>query len=171
MKLTRYAVGLLAAALCVSAVRAADEPAIEIKEVKLDGLEKLIASHKGKVVVVDFWATFCLPCREEFPNLVKMHKELADKGVVCISVSIDEPEKKNAALRFLRLQEATFPNLLLNETPETIEEKLGFSSIPTVFVYGKDGKAVKKFNARSEDTVFTYKDVRKVVEPLVAGGK
>jgi len=140
---------------------------VEIKVVKLNGLQKAVADQKGKIVVVDFWATFCIPCKEEFPNLVKLHADHGKKGVVCISVSVDDPEDKDAALKFLKKEKATFLNLLLDEAPEKYQKELNFASVPTVLVYGKDGKLVKKFNATKPEEAFTYKDIRKVVEELL----
>jgi len=146
----------------------ADEPAVEIKSVKLDGLTDAIAKHKGKVVVVDFWATYCVPCKAEFPNLVKMHQELGRDGVVAISVTIDEPDEKAAALKFLREKKAAFENFLLDEPAEVYQKKFDIGPVPAVLVYGRDGKLVKRFNAVDKESAFTYKDVRKLVESLIS---
>lgn len=140
---------------------------VDVKVVKLAGLRKAVAEHKGKIVVVDFWATFCIPCKEEFPNLVKLHHDHGKNGVVCISVSVDDPEDKDAALKFLKKSKAVFQNLLLDETPELYQKELNFASVPTVLVYGRDGMLVKKFNATKPAEAFTYKDIRKLVEELL----
>ncbi len=66
------------------------------KIVKFDDLVRAVKAHKGKVVVVDFWDDGCGECKKEFPGLVKLHKEQAAAGVVCISVSLDEVEDKPA---------------------------------------------------------------------------
>ena len=79
--------GLLAA-MSVSAC-AADE--VKIEKVSLEGLAKAVAGHKGKIVVIDIWATFCAPCKEKFPHMVELHNKLKDQGVVFISLSVDEP--------------------------------------------------------------------------------
>src|SRR5207244_636017 len=89
-------------ALLVPTVHAEDKVSIEI--VDLAGLESAIASHKGKVVVADFWATFCIPCKKEFPNLVQLHKDRVGEGLVCMSVTINDPEDKERALKFLTQQ-------------------------------------------------------------------
>lgn len=164
--MTRMAVFVaIVFACCGTAPRA--EEAIDVKIVKLDGLKKAIADQKGKIVVVDFWATFCIPCKEEFPNLVKLHGDHAKSGVSCISVAVDDPEDKDAALRFLKKVKATFPNYLLDEAPELYQKELNFASVPTVLVFGRDGKLAKKFNATKPEEAFTYKDVRKLVEELL----
>lgn len=141
------------------------EDKVELNTIKLKGLHEAIAAHKGKIVVVDFWATFCIPCKKEFPNLVKLHKEHGDKGLVCISVTVDDPEEMERALKFLTQQKAAFPNYLLDEPAETYQKELGFGAVPCVMVYGKDGKLVKKFTADEKE--FTYKEVREFVDSLL----
>ena len=145
----------------------ADEPKIDLAPVRLAALKDAVAKHKGKVVVVDFWATYCVPCKAEFPNLVKLQKDLGGSGVACISVTIDDADDKAAALKFLQKQGAGFENYLLTEDPKVYQKEFGFASVPTVLVYGKDGALAKKFNADKEENKFTYKDVRKLVEDLM----
>jgi thiol-disulfide isomerase/thioredoxin len=52
----------------------------------------LVAGHKGKVVLVNFWATYCVPCRAEMPALVKLQEKYRAKGLLLLTVSADEPE-------------------------------------------------------------------------------
>jgi len=140
--------------------------------------QKLVAAHKGKIVVLDAWSTSCQPCMKEFPNLVKLHQKYRDKGVACMSLSCDYQGIKNKppefyrerVLKFLEKQGAGFQNLLASEPAEELYEKLELASIPAVFVYGRDGKLVKRFDneqAKSEEDNFTYEDVNKLVEELL----
>src|SRR5260221_8864246 len=152
--------------ILVPAARA-DEPKVELASVKLAALKDAIAKHKGKVVVVDFWATFCVPCQAEFPNLVKLNKDLAGRGVACISVTIDDADDKAAALKFLKKRGAAFENYHLDENEKVYQKEFGFASVPTVLVYGKDGALAKKFNADKDENKFTYKDVRKLVDEII----
>ncbi len=129
---------------------------VELKNIKFDDLSKAIEAHKGKVVVVDIWANFCVPCKKEFPHLVKIHETMHDKGVVCISVSVDEPEQHAAALAFLQKSGAKFANYRL-EDPNTVwQEKWDLNGIPAVFVYDRDGKQAAKFSFDDPDNQFTY---------------
>src|SRR5207249_4554750 len=66
-----------AALLGGAAVRSGETPRVEVKEVKYAGLGDLVRQNRGKVVVLDFWATYCLPCKREFPHLVGLHKKYA----------------------------------------------------------------------------------------------
>lgn len=140
--------------------------------------QKLIASKKGKIVVVDAWSTSCIPCIKEFPNLVALQKSHAE-DVVCVSLNLDyiglkskPPEfYKERVLKFLTKQNAAFDNVLCSEEAEAMFEKLGIPSIPAVLVYGRDGKLAKTFDnsdAENEDEGFTYKDVTAFVDELKA---
>lgn len=133
-----------------------------------DGLQALIASKKGKVVVVDAWSTYCDPCMKEFPGLVGLHKKYGPDKVACISMctnysGIGKPEDELAEpLKFLQKQGATFDNLLSSDADEALYKKLKIASIPCIFVYDADGKLAKLFDKET-----TYAEVEKVVAPLV----
>src|SRR4051794_9707718 len=93
---------------------------VQLRVVKYDGLANEVLKERGKVVLVDFWSTGCFPCRRNFPHVVELHKRLAARGLVVISVSMDSlednREKTLSAVRdFLKLQDASFTNLLLDE--------------------------------------------------------
>src|SRR5262245_58454037 len=100
---------------------------VELRPVRYDGLTDVLKQNRGKVIVVDFWADFCIPCKREFPHLVALHQKYAKDGFVAVSVSLDDPtddDAKAKALKFLQAQKATFTNLLLDEKPEVWQAKL-----------------------------------------------
>ncbi|HVJ69351.1 MAG TPA: thioredoxin-like domain-containing protein [Caulifigura sp.] len=129
----------------------ADEP-VKVEITDWTGVEKWVASQKGKVVVMDMWSLSCEPCRKEFPNLVKLHNDHHGK-VACLSVSTDYAGIKSKppafyepkVLEFLASQKATCKNILCSVESDAIFEKLDLASIPAVYVYGKDGKLAKRF--------------------------
>ncbi|MFQ5734440.1 MAG: TlpA family protein disulfide reductase [Planctomycetaceae bacterium] len=120
------------------------------------GTQKLIARHKGKVVVVDFWATWCKPCVKELPELVALQKRFP-KDVVTISYNADNDGTENIAkevvprvLKVLkRLKAARVINVVSRQTDEETYEAVGIDSVPTIFVYGRDGKLAKKIDVNS----------------------
>ena len=140
----------------VVAAKPNDAP-IEIKLVKYDQLKEAVKAHKGKIVVVDVWGTFCIPCMKEFPHLVELSQEHAKDGVVCMSLSVDDPtpEKKAKALEFLKKQGAGFQNFLLDEEAEVWQKAWKVNAVPVVFVFNRDGSQASMFN--SEDTDAFYK--------------
>jgi thiol-disulfide isomerase/thioredoxin len=140
---------------------------VRMEVVNYDALQKAIASHRGKVVILDVWATWCVPCKREFPHLVALHRRHAKVGVVCLSVSVDEAKQREAVLEFLKAKGATFPNYLLDEDAAVWQDKWDLKGIPAVFVYGRDGKLARKFTNDDPDDQYTYDDVRKLVEGML----
>jgi len=129
-----------------SPVSAAGE--VTLVDLPWEGVVEQIASHKGKIVVVDLWATYCVPCRTSFPGLVALSKQ-DPENIVCISVSLDDPEdqeKRAEALQFLQEQQAEFTNLLCTtESDKLYDEILQIGGIPAVYVYGRDGAQARLF--------------------------
>lgn len=141
-------------------------------------VQQMVADQKGKVVVVDVWSTWCEPCMEEFPNLVKLHRQFPEK-VACISVDIDyigredEPPEsfRDDVLEFVSKHGATFPNVISSDPDEDVLNALEVGSIPVVLVYDREGKLQKKFtNDDNEygDEGFTYQQhIIPLVEELL----
>jgi peroxiredoxin len=108
----------------------------DFKLTTLDGKEVTAASLKGKVVVVDFWATWCGPCVEEIPGYIALQKEHAKDGLVIIGVSVDrgsvEKVKQFVAKKGM--------NYLVGMGDDTLAEAFGgFDAIPTTFLIDRDG--------------------------------
>jgi thiol:disulfide interchange protein len=157
-------IALLAAALAAPAESPTSDGEIVLKTVKWPDLEKAIAAHKGKVVVMDMWANWCVPCKREFHHLVELHDKHAKDGVDCLSLTVDDKDDADKALAFLKKQKAVFGNYLIDETAEVWSKKLGVSGPPAVLVFDRSGKKIKTFT--SEDP-FDYADVEKVISPLL----
>lgn len=143
------------------------------------GVEKLIAAQQGRVVVVDLWSTYCVPCLREFPHLVALQKEHQEQ-VACISVNVNyagikpapSPELQREVLKFLKKKRARLRNVISSVPDEKLAEQLDYASIPIVYVYDRQGKLRKRFDneqAEKPEDEFTYKrDVIPLVERLLA---
>lgn len=109
--------------------------------VKTDGGRTITAADfGGRVLVLNFWASWCQPCIEEFGGLSKFAQETSGQGVVVLAVSIDRSDK--AYKRFI---ESTRPNFQTSRDPEAdISSSYGTFLVPETYVIGKDGKVVKK---------------------------
>lgn len=129
------------------AASAASTTSSAVREVDLEGLKKLLARENGRPLLVNFWATWCEPCRAEFPDLVKIDAEYRGRGLDFIIVSIDDVSEINTTVpQFLKEMRAGMPSYLLN-TPEP-EAAIQFvdprwsGSLPATFLYDAQGKVV-----------------------------
>ncbi len=113
------------------------------------GFQSLVNSHKGKVVVYDFWATWCAPCRAELPQLVKLEAKLRSQGVEVITISADEPEQKAAAEKLIQQFGVSGPTYLKHADDDdhfinAIDPKWS-GALPALFLYDKSGHKVRSF--------------------------
>lgn len=136
----RIALFALLLAACVPA-GPADEAAPALSGRTLEGKTVSLADHAGKVVLVDFWATWCDPCREEIPELVKLQDKLASKGFVVLGVSMDEDTKEVAP--FLKPFKVNYPVILLGG--ELAPKGWVVPGLPTAYLVGPDGKIRRRW--------------------------
>jgi thiol-disulfide isomerase/thioredoxin len=115
---------------------------------------KVIASAKGKVLLVNFWATWCEPCREEMPALAKLHQGLASRGFQLVTVSADEPEDEAAALQFLKQSKIQGPAFLKRVKDDdafirSIDEKWS-GALPALILFDRAGRKSRAFIGETE---------------------
>jgi thiol-disulfide isomerase/thioredoxin len=130
-----------------------DEAEVTVDVASWSEVQDIVASHKGKVVVVDLWSTWCVPCMREFPNLVKLQKQFPDQ-VACISVNLnydgsdDAPPQshRDEVLKFLTRQKASFQNIICSDPDEMMYDKLDLGAIPAIYVYDKQGDVHRRFD-------------------------
>lgn len=109
-------------------------PAWTLKNV--DGREVRSVDFKGKVVLVDFWATWCPPCRKEMPAYEALHKKYADRGLVILGLSLDELEPAEVK-RFGETMKVSYPLIMADGT---VAEKFGgIEALPTTFLIDREG--------------------------------
>jgi len=85
---------------------------VQVEVVDRVGYERVLARHRGQVVLVDFWATWCGPCLELFPHTVQLARDHGPSGLAVISVSLDDPETASDVRAYLQQQGAGFDNLI-----------------------------------------------------------
>lgn len=161
----------------VAAARAGDGDEVRLTPLKYDAFKARLAqagSHDYRYTIVDAWSTTCGPCKENFPHLVEMHGKYGGQGLQVVSLSLDDPSDPKAvaaARKFLAEKKATFLNVLLDEEFGVGFEKLDINAIPAVFVYGPDGRLVKRYTMDDPNDQFTYEQVEKDVAALLKGGR
>jgi len=107
-----------------------------------DGEQVKLSDFKGKVIILDFWATRCPPCRREIPDFIKLQDKYRDKGLVIIGVSLDRGNIETVK-NFCRDEGVNYP-IVMGDF-EVTESYGGIMYIPTTFVIGRNGNIVKKF--------------------------
>ncbi|HEY1760119.1 MAG TPA: TlpA disulfide reductase family protein [Bryobacteraceae bacterium] len=146
LKCVLVALGAAALAVTLPAQQAAPQ---KLTPVPLEAYPRLIAAHKGHVVLVNFWATYCIPCRAEIPEMVKLADRLRARGLDFVSISADEPEQEPQARKFIVA--AKVPGTLYIKSAEDddkyaagIHPRWG-GELPASFIYDRTGKKVGAF--------------------------
>jgi thiol-disulfide isomerase/thioredoxin len=135
-----------------------------------EGLRAAIESHRGQVVLVDFWATWCLPCVEQFPHTVELSRELGERGLAVMSVSMDSLKSEARVREFLEKQDARFENFLGNyDTALTATKAFELPGpVPCYRVYDREGKLHREFGVDPQAAKqFTAEDVEAAVRELL----
>jgi cytochrome c biogenesis protein CcmG, thiol:disulfide interchange protein DsbE len=144
---------ILSGGLTANAV-AKDVKAPDFTLVDLSGKSVSLNQHLGKVVLLDFWATWCPPCRMSIPELVKLQEKYREKGLVILGISLDDADTKNAYLESFR-EKYKINYIILRGDDKTTEKYFGRSqfSIPTLFVINRDGMVSDMFSGYSPGAV------------------
>ena len=130
-----------AAAAAASAPSSKGEPAkLDLTLKDMNGAAVRLADYKGKVIVLNFWATWCGPCEAEIPELVRTYAEYKDRGVVVLGVSIDDTADTLRA--YAPQKHMTYPVLLMQDD---VDQAYGpIFGVPVTFFIGRDGTISRK---------------------------
>lgn len=154
-------------------------PDLPLKD--LAGATVSLSAFNGKVVLLNFWATWCVPCMEEMPSLQRLHDKLKAKGFVVVAVSVDDAQSGDAVRKFVKDNQITMPVLL---DPEgTLPFALGVTGYPESFFIGPDGLLVSVVDSetaeptvrfvgeRAWDSKFLFERIEELVKSLVPAAK
>ncbi len=132
----------LAAFLLVTPLIARSAP-LDLKFTAVDGREVDLAKLRGKVVLLDFWATWCPPCRKEVPKVVAAYKKLNSRGFEIVGVSLDQ--SKESLTAFLKEHDMTWPQFFDGKGwKNEISSRFGIDGIPAMWLIDKQGNVVTK---------------------------
>ncbi len=121
-------------------LNSADQTAPDFTLTDTKGKKISLSDYKGKVVILDFWATWCPPCRRGIPDLISIKKEYKNK-IVIIGVSLDVDTKKNV-VPFMKSYGINYP--VVYATNQVVKDYGNIDAIPTSFIIDKDGKIVNQ---------------------------
>jgi thiol-disulfide isomerase/thioredoxin len=147
----------------------ADKTAATVRQIDIEGLKKILerdATHP-QPLLINFWATWCDPCREEFPDLVKIEADFHAKKLNLVAVSLDDVAEIGTTVpKFLSEMKASMPVVLLNvNDPEPAIKLIDASwdgQLPATFLYDKEGKVVFRHFGR-----FNTAELRAAIEKAV----
>jgi cytochrome c biogenesis protein CcmG, thiol:disulfide interchange protein DsbE len=117
-----------------------ESPAPDFTVKTLDGREITLSQLRGKVVLIDFWATWCGPCRESIPHLVQLYKTYREQGFELIGMSVDKEDAETVS-RFVKSMEIPYPVVM---APEEVARNYGVSGLPTGIFIDKEGRIREK---------------------------
>jgi peroxiredoxin len=134
-------------------VIAAGDKAPDFQLKTLEGETVKLSDYRGQGVFLNFWATYCPPCKEEMPHMESQYHEFKDKGVTILAIDVGEPPL--TVERFVKRYGLSFP-ILLDEREEVLN-LYGVGPIPVTFLIDKDGKVVDRITAGlSEEDIKKY---------------
>jgi thiol-disulfide isomerase/thioredoxin len=130
-------VGLLLLFHCVKEEKqSSSDLAFDFTLKTLDGQDITLSQLKGKVVLLDFWATWCAPCRESIPHFIQLYKDYRGNGFEMIGMSVDKGDEEGVR-RFIQSMEIPYPTVIV---PEEVVRNYRVAAIPTTFLIDKEGK-------------------------------
>ena len=161
------------------AQRAAPPPApqatapVSLLSVDRAAYDAAIAKQHGKVVLVDFWATWCLPCVQQLPHTLELGQKLAERGLAVITVSCDDPSETDRITQFLTEKQAGGATNLISQfggSPQTMDAfEVTSGAVPFYKLYDRTGKLRQTFGIDpAAKKQYTPADIEAAVEQLLA---
>ncbi len=138
LPIAALALALLACVFALSGAAAPPKVGDTFPKLEKHELEGALPETVGKVVLIDFWASWCAPCQKAFPMLKELHETYSERGFLVLGVSVDE--RKAAMQAFLKKTPAGFPTV--RDAKETLSKAVDLAAIPMSYLVGRNGKVI-----------------------------
>ncbi len=148
MSTVRILPAFFASALLVFAAGPAPKAQLSLKSI--DGQRVRLSDYRGRVVVLNFWATWCVPCAAEIPMLVQAEKYYSPKGVVFIAASVDDRKSKKSVPNFVNRYNVGFPVWLDATTPDLLRLGMG-TAVPATAFLDQEGRIVARIEGQMRE--------------------
>lgn len=149
-------------ALIAKASNSRGQDAFDFRFKDINGKEIALSDFKNKVVYVDVWATWCVPCRKEFPYMKDLEADYKNKNIVFIGVSTDEVKNYNKWVKFLQDNSLVGIQLFAGDRKDDIMKPYKITTIPRFLLFGKDGKIVSSSAPRPSSS-----EIRPLLDELL----
>ncbi|MBC7933136.1 MAG: TlpA family protein disulfide reductase [Rubrivivax sp.] len=138
---------------------------VELALKDLFGTEQRLSALKGRIVVLNFWATYCVPCRKEMPDLAAIQNEYAALGVQVVGASADEASERAKVLQFVKETKINFPVWTGASMADMLRFGLG-GALPGTVIIGKDGRVAKVISG-----VVNQAELKKQIDAMLASAE
>jgi thiol-disulfide isomerase/thioredoxin len=160
---------MLAGLLLPQSGAAADAPPTQL--IKVPQLRALLEAQRGKVLVVNVWGTWCVPCLREIPDLVQLEQELAPRGLALIGLGMDEPGMLASQVEPFRLKYFPGFHTWLRDEPDmdtlvSVLDPAWNEILPTTYLVGRDGRVARKIQGSK-----SLDEFRALAEALLTAGR
>jgi len=149
--------GLLLCTQPAAAILQKGDKAPALKLVTTSGQPVTLANYKGYVLVLDFFATWCIPCKESIPHMNSLNRKFGKQGLQVLGVSVDEGGEREVK-NFIAERKISYPVAVAGEDLQT---DYGLRSIPTIYVINKKGMVAEKYQGFSDQTGKAMEDAIK----------
>ena len=156
------AAGLMARSGLPEHDNAKHQPLPEFSLPDLSGQQRTVSEWQGKILIINFWATWCPPCKKEIPEFIKLQKQFAERGVQFIGIAIDDKEPVDEFLSFTNIN---FPVLIAPEEGVALAHKMGnlIDAVPFTVVVDAQGQIIHRHQGE-----FSNEQILEIIKPILS---